>query len=89
MKCSGFQYEIGKKYKIEKIDLCSVEFHFCYDLQQCFNFYKKESSRFFKVKIEVDQLYGSFNEKLCSNNIEFLEEITGLENADDFKGSFE
>ena len=32
---------------------------------------------------------GFINEKLCSNNIEFLEEITGFKNADDFKGSFE
>jgi hypothetical protein len=91
----SFQYEIGKKYEVEGIKLCEAGFHFCYNLENVFGFYKKENgNRFFKVEVELDKLDGDFNEKLVSNNIKLIEEITDVVYSNDFdvekyRGSFE
>ena len=48
-KCSGtnngkkyeFQYRVGETYTHQgEISMCNAGFHFCKELQQCFNFYE-------------------------------------------------
>ena len=54
MQCGGFQFEIGKEYKIEHegrpLELCSdTVFHYCDSLKDVHNFYsvKNPENRFF------------------------------------------
>ena len=38
--CKGFKFEIGKTYKHKgKIKMCESGFHFCEQVQHCFNYY--------------------------------------------------
>lgn len=52
MKCRGFQFEIGKKYRIDgKIKLCKNGFHFCENLVDVFWYYEKyEPHRIFEIE---------------------------------------
>jgi hypothetical protein len=87
MECRDFQYKLNEKYTIENIEICKKGFHFCYDLKNCFEYYpNNKKNRFFKVKIIVDKLELDFSDKLCSNNIEFIEEVKDLENFENYKG---
>jgi len=44
MMCRGYQFEIGKTYTIDGNPiLCKRGFHFCTDMQKCFNYYEMDS----------------------------------------------
>lgn len=82
LTCRGFQYEIGETYKLEeyeKLELCKCGFHFCVDMDSCFNYYMevdpetKKSTRICRVRasgeIQTD------GDKYVAREIEILEEV--------------
>ena len=87
MKCRGFQFEIGKEYKIEHdgkpLELCSdTVFHYCDNLQQVHEHYscnEKELNRFFEIEVLGEEV--TDGKKCGSDHIKILREITGNELA--------
>ena len=88
LKCRGYQFEVGKEYKIDlpegytltKNDLCSDKvFHFCDSLQKVHKHYNcaDEGNRF--CKIEVLGQFCETEDKCGSNHIKIIREITGAE----------
>ena len=86
--CRGYQFEIGKEYKIDlpagyKLsdkDLCSDKvFHFCDGLLKVHNYYScaDENNRF--CIIEVLGQFCQKGEKCGSNHIKIIREIVGEE----------
>ena len=83
--CRGFQFEVGKEYKIElpknyaltTNDLCSNKvFHFCDGLSKVHNFYSCDNSSNRYCIIEVlGELVGD-DEKCGSNHIRISRELT-------------
>jgi hypothetical protein len=74
LQCRGFQFEVGKTYKYEsEIRLCASGFHFHEQMQNLFDFYPKDSSRFCVVKAcgRVE----STPEKSCCSEITIVEEL--------------
>ena len=85
MKCRGFQFEIGKEYKIEHdgkpLELCSdTVFHYCDSLQQVHEHYScKELNRFFEIEVLGEEV--TDGQKCGSDHIKIVREITGNELA--------
>ena len=87
MKCRGFQFEIGKEYKIEHdgkpLELCSdMVFHYCDSLQQVHEYYscnEKELNRFFEIEVLGEEV--TDGKKCGSDHIKIVREITGNELA--------
>lgn len=87
MKCRGFQFEIGKEYKIEHdgkpLGLCSdTVFHYCDNLQQVHEHYscnEKELNRFFEIEVLGEEV--TDGQKCGSDHIKIVREITGNELA--------
>lgn len=87
MKCRGFQFEIGKEYKIEHdgkpLELCSdTVFHYCDSLQQVHEYYscnEKELNRFFEIEVLGEEV--TDGKKCGSDHIKIVREITGNELA--------
>ena len=85
MKCRGFQFEIGKEYKIEHdgkpLELCSdTVFHYCDSLQQVHEHYScKELNRFFEIEVLGEEV--TDGKKCGSDHIKIVREITGNELA--------
>ena len=80
MRCRGFQYEIGKKYRIDskKVKLFENGFHFCEDLRNVFDFYEKNNrNRFFEV--EASGFCDSDGVITASEEIVFIRELDVLE----------
>ena len=88
LKCRGYQFEIGKDYKIElpegykltKDDLCTNKvFHFCDGLSKVDGFYpcSDENNRY--CTIEVLGQFCEQPDKCGSNHIRIVKEITGDE----------
>lgn len=77
MTCKGFQYELGKSYKTDKVKLCEYGFHACLNPQDVLDYYlEEESSRYFKVLLsgEINKCdYGDTN--VAATEITILEEI--------------
>ena len=87
MKCRGFQFEIGKEYKIEHdgkpLELCSdTVFHYCDNLQQVHEHYscnEKKLNRFFEIEVLGEEV--TDGQKCGSDHIKIVREITGNELA--------
>ena len=86
MKCRGFQFEVGKEYKIEhkgKIELCSnTVFHYCDSLQKVHEHYscnEKELNRFFEIEVLGEEV--TDGQKFGSDHIKIVREIMGDELA--------
>ena len=84
MRCRGFQFEIGKEYKIEnngeELELCSdTVFHYCKSLQQVHLHYNcnDKTNRYFEIEILGEEI--TDGEKYGSNHIRIVREITGEE----------
>ena len=84
MRCRGFQFKIGKKYKIEnngeELELCSdTVFHYCKSLQQVHKYYScnDKTNRYFEIEVLGEEI--TDGEKCGSNHIRILREITGEE----------
>lgn len=90
LKCRGFQFEIGKEYKIDlngrKMKLCSdTVFHYCDSLEKVHEFYNclDDTNRFCEIEVLGEEIT---DEKKCgSNHIKIIREITGDE-LDRLKG---
>lgn len=86
MCCRGFQFEIGKEYKIETngrpLELCSdTVFHYCKSLSQVHRFYdcRNEENRYFEIEVLGEEV--ADGEKCGSNHIKIVREIVGEELA--------
>ena len=87
MKCRGFQFEIGKEYKIEHdgkpLELCSdTVFHYCDSLQKVHEHYscnEKELNRFFEIEVLGEEV--TDGQKYGSDHIKIVREIMGDELA--------
>ena len=88
LKCRGYQFEVGKEYKIElpdgyeltKDDLCTNRvFHFCDGLSKVHEYYScsNEDNRY--CVIEVLGQFCESDDKCGSNHIRVVREITGDE----------
>lgn len=77
MTCKGFQYEVGKTYKTDKVKLCERGFHACLNPKNLFGYYsRKTKSRYFKVKLsgEITKCYKT-DTKVAATEMTILEEI--------------
>ena len=83
LQCRGFQYEVGKEYKIENegkpIELCTdTVFHYCNSLEQVHLFYSanpQERNRFCEIEVLGDEI--DDGRKCGSDHIRILREIKG------------
>ena len=78
MTCKGFQYELGKSYKTDKVKLCEYGFHACLNTIDVLDYYPRyASSRYFKVKLsgEITKC-SSYDTNAAATEITILEEIT-------------
>ena len=82
MQCRGFQFEIGKEYKIETngepLRLCSdTVFHYCKSLPQVHMFYdcRDTDNRYFEIEVLGEEI--TDGEKCGSNHIKIKREIVG------------
>ena len=78
MTCRDFQYEIGKTYKTDKVELCNCGFHSCLNTLDVLDYYSEErKSRYFKVKLsgEITKC-GIWDTKIAATEITILEEIS-------------
>jgi len=82
MQCLGFQFELGKEFKHEgKIALCENGFHFCKRLVKCFNYYGFDpKNRVFEI--EHGDAIGDEDDKMVTDRIIFLRELTWVEVLD-------
>ena len=78
MTCRGFQYEIGKSYKTDKVKLCNCGFHACLNPRDVLEYYPKyASSRYFKVKLSSEiTKCEEHDTKVAAIEITILEEIS-------------
>lgn len=81
MTCKGFQYEIGKTYKADKVKLCECGFHACLNPRDVLGYYlEEESSRYFKVKLSGEiAKCDEIDTKVAATEITILEEINVYE----------
>lgn len=83
LKCRGFQFEVGGVYDTgctEDLNLCSdTVFHFCDSLEKVHNYYdcSDEDNRYCEIEVLGEMV--SDREKLGSNKIKIVREITGEE----------
>ena len=77
MSCSGFQYELGKTYKTDKVELYECGFHACLNpLDVLDYYYQEEGSRYFKVKLSGEITKCDFDDtNVAATEITILEEI--------------
>ncbi len=82
MRCRDFQYELGKEFKHEgKIELCESGFHFCKKLVNCFSYYVFDpTNRVFEI--EHGDAIGDEDDKMVTDSIVFLKELTWAEVLD-------
>lgn len=81
LKCKGFQFEVGKEYKIDssKLELCTgTVFHYCKTLQQVNAFYDvTENNRYCYIEVLGEEIED--DDKCGSNHIKIVSEILGEE----------
>jgi len=81
LTCKRFQYEIGKTYEMIGTPKCCFRgFHFCRNLDECFNYYYF-GSRICRVE-SLGLLDTEDEEKFCTNKIKILEELSFEEICD-------
>ena len=84
MRCRGFQFELGKEYKIDRngrpLKLCSnTVFHYCKTLQQVHDFYNcyDKNNRYFEIEVLGEEI--TDGNKCGSDHIKIVREILGDE----------
>ena len=81
LKCKGFQFEVGKEYKIDssKLELCTdTVFHYCKTLKQVNAFYSvNENNRYCYIEVLGEEIEDE--DKCGSNHIKIVSEILGEE----------
>ncbi|MEG1299910.1 MAG: hypothetical protein RSC93_04345 [Erysipelotrichaceae bacterium] len=81
MRCRGFQYEIGKTYRIKgELEFDRNGFHFCKRLIAIEYYYDLLASRVFEVEaigeVKSDGLSASDELNLCTDEIRFVRELS-------------
>ena len=81
--CRGFQYEVGKTYRIDgKVEMCENGFHACKKLVDCFQYYRFDpNNKVAEVELSGDIL-GENENKQCSSVITIVKELTWHEVLD-------
>lgn len=81
MCCCGFQYEIGKTYKTDKVKINEYGFHACLNPQDMFILYSQgKNSRYFRVKLSGEiAKCGMWDTNVAATEITILEEMTAYE----------
>lgn len=77
--CRGFQYEVGKSYHEEGIEICMRGFHACRRLNDCFSYYDFDRhNRVAEVELSGEIQEGEIQEgsKVCASDITILREMT-------------
>ena len=76
MQCRGFQYEVGKEYKMDgEIKCCERGFHACKSPMEVWDHYDMLSSRFAEVE-QSGKIYEEGNStKVCSSHIKIKAEL--------------
>jgi hypothetical protein len=79
MSCRNFKYELGKLYKHDGvIQLCGSGFHFCEQINNCFNYYDfNPNNKVFEIEAYGDVINGD-DKSVCSE-IKFIREIPWAE----------
>ena len=77
MTCSNFQYEIGKSYTTDSVELCNCGFHACLNPRDVLEYYPQdECSCYFKVKLSSEITKCYFDDtKVAATEITILKEI--------------
>ena len=77
MTCMDFQYELGKSYKTDKVELCECGFHACLNPLDVLDYYPRyASSRYFKVLLSGEiAKCGMWDTNVAATEITILEEI--------------
>ena len=76
--CRGFQFEVGKTYEENVTPLCCKRgFHFCTELNECFNYYLFDSDN----KVAEVEALGDIDTELntgkhCTNKIRIVRELS-------------
>lgn len=74
--CRGFQYEVGKTYRMEGIpECCEAGFHFCKKSVDCFDYYKFSSETKFALVESRGAVVTDDGKKFCTNAIKIIKEI--------------
>ena len=75
--CRGFQYEVGKIYKMDNLPVCCNRgFHFCLKASDCFNYYDFNSKNKVAEVIALGEVdFEDNNTKCCTNKIQIVREI--------------
>ena len=76
--CKNFKFEVGKTYEMDETPkCCSRGFHFCTELNDCFNYYSfDENNKFAEIEAlgEIDS--DADGRKSCTNKIKIVREIS-------------
>ena len=86
MQCRGYQFEIGKTYRISgEVELCKNGFHFCEKLVDVFEYYEKgEPHRYFEI--EASGTIKSDGKKSVAEEITIIRELSDTEVSRAFYG---
>lgn len=82
LKCKGFQYEVGKEYEEQKVDLCRKGFHACTAPLDVFKYYAPATSRFCEVEIDGEIEKATDDSKIAGTKIKIIREISIAELID-------
>jgi hypothetical protein len=76
MQCRGYQFELSKAFSEKGAKLCDIGFHFCVNICKCWGYYEfSNENRVFEV-IAYGKIDGDETDKMCSENIELIRELT-------------
>lgn len=82
MQCRGFQFEIGKTYTTDTVELCRSGFHACEHPMDVFRYYMPNESRFFEVQLGGEVCRGDDDTKVAASEITILREVGFREMVD-------
>jgi hypothetical protein len=75
MRCRGFQFEVGKEYVHEgEINICNSGFHFCLNMQDCYEYYTKSDETIF-CEVEATDKWTTVGDKTVCNKIKILRKM--------------
>ena len=73
-------YKLNKVYELDnnfKLELCANGFHFCENLFSVFNYYEAGNCRVFVIDtLDGEVLPAKYDDKICSNKIKLVSELT-------------
>lgn len=76
MTCRGFQYEEGKEYEEEIVEVCDHEFHACEYPLDCLNYYSPNESVYHEVEQSGEIQKHNDDTKVASTKIKIGAEIS-------------